>query len=53
MIKVESAPMSRLFQEVWKLIGREKVYPVEWKGGLLTPIYKKGDPREPKNYKPV
>lgn len=45
--------MAELLFEVWKLIGRIMEYPRDCKYGLLTPIYKKGDPSEQKNHRPV
>lgn len=45
--------MAELLYEMWKLIGRSKVYTTDFKFILLMPICKKGDPSESKNYRPV
>lgn len=38
---------------MWTLIGKTRDYPDQWRDGLLTPIYKKGDRTKPQNYRQV
>ncbi|CAN0065010.1 unnamed protein product, partial [Heterosigma akashiwo] len=42
-------PLARLFQKV----ERAAVFPDSWKVARVTPVYKKGDATDPKNYRPV
>lgn len=35
------------------MIGRSKTYPYQWKVGVLTPQYKKGDTSLTVNYRPL
>lgn len=53
MLQTESGLIADLLCEVWKAIGRTGEYPKEWKHGLLTAIYKKGEANRPQNYRPV
>jgi len=32
---------------------RENCIPAEWRNAVITPIFKKGDRREPKNYRGI
>ncbi|CAN0002809.1 unnamed protein product, partial [Heterosigma akashiwo] len=42
-------PLARLFQKV----ERAADFPDSWKVTRVTPVYKKGDATDPKNYRPV
>lgn len=53
MLKIEPILTEELIVEIWRIIGRFKTYLEEWKLGLLTPIYKKGNASEQGNYRPV
>lgn len=53
MVKAEPELMAQLLLEWWRLVGRGQLYPTEWKIGLLTPVYKKGNPTEAPNYRPL
>lgn len=53
MIRFGGASMVRvlcvMFRAMWKLC----YIPLDWKRALLVPIFKKGDPSEPSNYRPI
>lgn len=53
MLKFEPELMSTLLYEVCKLVGRTWIYPAQWRQGLLTPVYKKGEQDKPQNYRPL
>jgi len=42
----------RLLQ-LLNIIYRENCIPNEWRNAVITPIFKKGDRREPKNYRGI
>lgn len=50
MLKANAVVISILLSETWSLIGRARKYPEEWRQGLLTPIFKKGERVLPQNY---
>lgn len=41
--------MSKIVNGIWKGGG----LPEEWKGGIITPIYKKGDGSKTENYRGI
>ena len=47
--KTSRKPVVEMFQNVW----RDGIMPVDWSGVLVAPIYKKGSPSVPKNWRPV
>lgn len=53
MLKIEITLLTDLLLETWTLIGRTSLYPEDLQVDLPTPIYKKGDPKVPMNYRPV
>ena len=46
-----------LFPIRWKnyliIFWRKKSFPKQWSNGIIKPIYKKGDPNEPSNYRAI
>lgn len=52
MLKIDQAAMVRVAVETWRLIGRSKLYPENWKWGLLTLVHKKREKSVEQNYKP-
>ncbi len=46
---VIAAPLTKIIN---KLIS-SGVFPESWKEAVVVPILKKGDPKDPKNYRPV
>lgn len=44
---------SRIITDLFNLINEEKKWPREWETGIIHPIYKKGNPNEPKNYRGI
>lgn len=53
MLKIDIPLTKYLIMETWKLVGSIRRYPEDWKIGQFTPIFKKGDPEVPMNYRPV
>lgn len=53
MLNVYVPFMTDLIVEIWRLVGRTRKYSVDWKVGLLTPIFKKGNPEVPMNPRPL
>ena len=41
--------LQRLFSVMW----RKCLIPADWKRALVVPIFKKGDPSDPGNYRPI
>lgn len=52
-LKLEVPLLAKMIFEMRNLMGRTAVYPDEWRVVLLSPIYKKGDPCIPINYRPI
>lgn len=52
MFKTAPELFTELLLKWWLLVGRSKTYPVQWKIGMFTPLYKKGDTSLPINYRP-
>lgn len=53
VLKANAGAIAKLLTETWALIGRVSKCPEEWKQGLLTPIFKKGERALPQNYRPI
>lgn len=53
MLKIELKLMAEVLADLWRLIGRTKMYPDKWKRGLVTPVFKKGDLILPQHYWPL
>lgn len=53
MFKLEPRLMAEVLLELWRLIGTSKIYPQEWKKGVWTPVYRKGDDSLAQNYRPL
>ena len=50
MLKAASKETSSCQTALWSACGRKAHTPMDWRTGLLVPIYKKGDPKSPSNY---
>lgn len=53
ILKLEVPLLAKMILEIWNLIGRTGVYSNEWRVGLRTQIYKKGDPCISVKYLPI
>ena len=53
MLKAASEETSSCLTALWSACGRTAHTPMDWRTGLLVPIYKKGDPETPSNYRPI
>ena len=53
MLKAASKETSSCLTALWSACGRMAHTPMDWRTGLLVPIYKKGDPEIPSNYRPI
>lgn len=40
MLKLDASSMERVILELWRLVGKSKLYPNDWKRGLMTPVHK-------------
>ena len=53
MLKAATKETSSCLTALWLACGRTAHTPMGWRNGLLVPIYKKGDPDIPSNYRPI
>ena len=53
MLKAASKETSSCHTALWSACGGTAHTPMDWRTGLLVPIYKKGDPEIPSNYRPI
>ena len=53
MLMAAPPETSSCLTALWSACGRTAHMPIDWRTGLLVPIYKKGDPDIPSNYKPI
>ena len=53
MLKAGSKETSSCLTALWAACGRIAHTPMDLRTGLLVPIYKKGDPEIPSNYRPI
>ena len=52
-IKSKSSVMILIYTKLFNLIFDNAVIPESWSLGVIKPIYKKGDPTLPQNYRPI
>lgn len=45
--------IAEIFSTIWRKCSSQKFILTDWKTAVLTPIYKKGDVADPKNYRPI
>ena len=53
MLKAEPDSIAKLLQALWSACGSLAFTPKSWNEGTLFPLYKKGDPSLPANYRPI
>ncbi|KAI0562920.1 Endonuclease-reverse transcriptase [Gracilaria domingensis] len=52
-LKTQPELFATLLVEIWSKCGKLCYMPVSWRTARLVPIHKKGDTRNPKNYRPI
>ena len=52
MLKAAPKETSSCLTALWSACGRTAHTTMDWRTGLLVPVYKKGDPEIPSNYRP-
>ena len=53
MIKTGSEALSPLLKKLFNRIMIDGTYPEAWADGIIVPLYKKGDPSNPGNYRGI
>lgn len=53
MMQLHPTGFSRLLFEVWAAVGRVEYMPRDLREGIVIPLFKKGCPKNPGNYRPI
>ena len=53
MSRINEETICNFLMAVWTASGRLNHIPCEWNRGWLIPMFKKGDPSDPHNYRPI
>lgn len=53
MLQIEPELFAKSLTALWKAVGRVAFVPTILRSGLFAPIFKKGDPTLPANYRPI
>lgn len=53
MMQIHPDGFSALLLELWAAVGRTEYMPMALRDGVVVPLFKKGDPTQPENYRPI
>ena len=53
MFRINEETFCNFLMAFWTASGRLNHIPCEWNRGRLIPLFKKGDPSDPRNYRPI